>query len=156
MSLRCVNPLRKAGEKTQEEDGTEQNKEVAGMNPAQPGEHKNKQKSTANTEVISQKSCRPDWDFYVKLEWKLRLFLCLAMAPVQSLPLPETWKKPLPPPTSCHPQRHFQRAPTHPCYQWRSHVHWQCSGTLTRPSEKLKITKRLKTTSLRYLPLLPL
>lgn len=98
MSLRCVNPLRKAGEKTQEEDGTEQNKEVAGMNPAQPGEHKNKQKSTANTEVISQKSCRPDWDFYVKLEWKLRLFLCLAMAPVQSLPLPETWKKPLPPP----------------------------------------------------------
>lgn len=104
MSLRCVNPLRKAGEKTQEEDGTEQNKEVAGMNPAQPGEHKNKQKSTANTEVISQKSCRPDWDFYVKLEWKLRLFLCLAMAPVQSLPLPETWKKPLPPPQAAIPR----------------------------------------------------
>lgn len=87
MSPPGVNTLRKAGMKLRRE--TEQRKEVAGMNLTQPREYENEQKSTENTSTaISCKFCRPDWDFHVKSEWKLRLFLCLPMAPVQSLPPP--------------------------------------------------------------------
>lgn len=128
---------------------TKQYKEVVGMNLARPREYENEQKSTENTSAaISQKFCWPDWDFHVKSQWKLRLFLCLPVAPVQSLPPPA----PSTDPPSCHPQKHFHRAPTYPCYQWGGHVHWQCSGTLTRPLKNPKVTQRLKSTSLKYLP----
>lgn len=87
------------------------------------------------TEVL-----RSDCDFQVKSEWKLRLFFCLPGAPVQSLPPPRATSR---------------RRPCTPAINGKA----VCIGNVLGHSQgrqRNSRTKRLKTISLKCLPLLRL